>query len=222
MPLGCYHVRGARLVYAAPLLPTSTANAPCIYMCTRPGTLSREPSWLPHFSFGQPSPNHHPANASTVSPPPCPRVRSPESPDPATIPSTDLVGVTVTLITCCYKQREFIRVGYYVNNEHNDPAINAEIQVRAWLFCSVLFFLSLSSVCFVVLLSVPAWRELLICDVSCRFFWACWFRTLCLLCCVFGVVVVSAPESCVDGRQAVDVQGNSTSAWACVCVCMCV
>lgn len=54
---------------------------------------------------------------------------SAESPDPATIPSTDLVGVTVTLITCCYKQREFIRVGYYVNNEHNDPKINAEIQV---------------------------------------------------------------------------------------------
>ncbi|CBN75153.1 conserved unknown protein [Ectocarpus siliculosus] len=51
-----------------------------------------------------------------------------ESPDPATIPPTDLVGVTVTLITCCYKQREFIRVGYYVNNEHNDPAVNAEIQ----------------------------------------------------------------------------------------------
>lgn len=53
----------------------------------------------------------------------------PESPDPATIPTTDLVGVTVTLITCCYKQKEFIRVGYYVNNEHTDPAINAEIQV---------------------------------------------------------------------------------------------
>ncbi|CAM9685629.1 unnamed protein product, partial [Hapterophycus canaliculatus] len=51
-----------------------------------------------------------------------------EAPDPATIPPTDLVGVTVTLITCCYKQREFIRVGYYVNNEHNDPAVNAEIQ----------------------------------------------------------------------------------------------
>lgn len=51
-----------------------------------------------------------------------------ESPDPATIPPTDLVGVTVTLITCCYKNKEFIRVGYYVNNEHNDPAINAEIQ----------------------------------------------------------------------------------------------
>ncbi|CAM9342880.1 unnamed protein product [Laminaria digitata] len=57
-----------------------------------------------------------------------------ESPDPATIPSTDLVGVTVTLITCCYKEKEFIRVGYYVNNEHNDPAINAEIQVRFFLF----------------------------------------------------------------------------------------
>lgn len=52
-----------------------------------------------------------------------------ESPDPATIPPTDLVGVTVTLITCCYKDKEFIRVGYYVNNEHSDPAINAEIQV---------------------------------------------------------------------------------------------
>ncbi|CAM9848125.1 unnamed protein product [Pylaiella littoralis] len=51
-----------------------------------------------------------------------------DPPEPATIPSTDLVGVTVTLITCCYKQKEFIRVGYYVNNEHNDPAINAEIQ----------------------------------------------------------------------------------------------
>ena len=38
--------------------------------------------------------------------------------------------MTVTLITCCYKEKEFIRVGYYVNNEHNDPAINAEIQVR--------------------------------------------------------------------------------------------
>ncbi|CAN0533089.1 unnamed protein product, partial [Ectocarpus sp. 8 AP-2014] len=50
----------------------------------------------------------------------------PPPPDPATIPPTDLVGVTVTLITCCYKQREFIRVGYYVNNEHNDPAVNAE------------------------------------------------------------------------------------------------
>lgn len=61
---------------------------------------------------------------------------APESPDPATIPSTDLVGVTVTLITCCYKGKEFIRVGYYVNNEHNDPAVNAEIQVldrwQAW------------------------------------------------------------------------------------------
>lgn len=53
-----------------------------------------------------------------------------ESPDPATIPPTDLVGVTVTLITCCYKSKEFIRVGYYVNNEHMDPAINAEIQVN--------------------------------------------------------------------------------------------
>lgn len=38
-------------------------------------------------------------------------------PDPAKIPTADLLGVTVVLITCSYKSREFIRVGYYVNNE---------------------------------------------------------------------------------------------------------
>lgn len=51
--------------------------------------------------------------------------------------------MTVTLITCCYKEKEFIRVGYYVNNEHSDPAINAEIQVR--LFLSLSHALSLVS-----------------------------------------------------------------------------
>jgi len=29
----------------------------------------------------------------------------------------DLLGVTVVLVTCSYKEREFVRVGYYVNNE---------------------------------------------------------------------------------------------------------
>lgn len=39
------------------------------------------------------------------------------------IPSTDLLGVTVILLTCSYKDQEFIRVGYYVNNSYDDPAL---------------------------------------------------------------------------------------------------
>lgn len=39
-------------------------------------------------------------------------------PDPSQIPDEDLVGVTVILLTCSYKDREFVRVGYYVNNEY--------------------------------------------------------------------------------------------------------
>ena len=34
---------------------------------------------------------------------------------------TDLVGVTVILITCSYKEREFVRIGYYVNNDYDTP-----------------------------------------------------------------------------------------------------
>ena len=28
------------------------------------------------------------------------------------------MGVTVILVTCSYKEREFVRIGYYVNNEY--------------------------------------------------------------------------------------------------------
>lgn len=44
-------------------------------------------------------------------------------PDPAKIPSVDAVGVTVVLLTCSYRGKEFIRVGYYVNNEYDDPEL---------------------------------------------------------------------------------------------------
>lgn len=37
------------------------------------------------------------------------------------IPIADAVGVTVVLLTCSYRSREFIRVGYYVNNDYPDP-----------------------------------------------------------------------------------------------------
>ena len=44
-----------------------------------------------------------------------------DAPDPASIPNGDILGVTVVLVTCSYKEREFIRIGYYVNNEYAEP-----------------------------------------------------------------------------------------------------
>jgi hypothetical protein len=41
-----------------------------------------------------------------------------DSPDSSRIPQSDLIGVTVVLITCSYREREFVRIGYYVNNEY--------------------------------------------------------------------------------------------------------
>lgn len=32
------------------------------------------------------------------------------------LPQDDVLGVTVVLVTCSYREREFIRVGYYLNN----------------------------------------------------------------------------------------------------------
>ena len=43
-----------------------------------------------------------------------------DPPDPTRIPPQDLLGVTVVLLSCFYKDREFIRVGYYVNNEYDE------------------------------------------------------------------------------------------------------
>lgn len=44
-----------------------------------------------------------------------------DPPDPSKIPVADAIGVTVVLLTCCYKKQEFVRVGYFINNEYNDP-----------------------------------------------------------------------------------------------------
>eukprot|EP00798_Chlamydomonas_sp_ICE-L_P016503 gene16503-22731_t len=38
-------------------------------------------------------------------------------------PEEDIVGVTVVLLTCSYKGKEFIRIGYYVNNEYVDEEL---------------------------------------------------------------------------------------------------
>jgi len=47
-----------------------------------------------------------------------------DPPDPGRIPVDDLIGVTVVLLTCSYKDKEFIRIGYYVQNEWTNPAWN--------------------------------------------------------------------------------------------------
>lgn len=47
-----------------------------------------------------------------------------DPPDLTRIPVDDVIGVTVVLLTCSYKDREFIRIGYYVQNEWTNPAWN--------------------------------------------------------------------------------------------------
>lgn len=47
-----------------------------------------------------------------------------DSPKPSLIPPSDLIGVTIILLTCSYKDAEFVRVGYYVSNEYPTPELN--------------------------------------------------------------------------------------------------
>ncbi|XP_017072268.1 histone chaperone asf1 [Drosophila eugracilis] len=44
-----------------------------------------------------------------------------DPPDVSKIPEPDAVGVTIVLLTCSYRGQEFVRVGYYVNNDYADP-----------------------------------------------------------------------------------------------------
>lgn len=46
-----------------------------------------------------------------------------DPPNISRIPDTEILGVTVILLTCSYDEREFVRVGYYVNNEYSDEAL---------------------------------------------------------------------------------------------------
>ena len=43
------------------------------------------------------------------------------APDPRLIRNQDLIGLAVVLVTCSYMDHEFIRIGYYVNNEYAIP-----------------------------------------------------------------------------------------------------
>ncbi|CAG0884818.1 unnamed protein product [Cyprideis torosa] len=46
-----------------------------------------------------------------------------DPPDPNMLPPDDVLGVTVILLICQYKNQEFVRVGYYVNNEYGEPEL---------------------------------------------------------------------------------------------------
>jgi histone chaperone ASF1 len=49
-----------------------------------------------------------------------------DPPDPSKIREEDIIGVTVLLLTCSYLGQEFIRVGYYVNNDYDDEQLREE------------------------------------------------------------------------------------------------
>ncbi|XP_046669645.1 histone chaperone asf1 isoform X1 [Homalodisca vitripennis] len=46
-----------------------------------------------------------------------------DPPDVSKIPVADALGVTVVLLTCSYRGQEFVRVGYFINNEYTDPEL---------------------------------------------------------------------------------------------------
>lgn len=50
-------------------------------------------------------------------------------PNPSLLPSTsseEILGVTVLILTASYRDKEFVRVGYYVNTEYEDEARRLE------------------------------------------------------------------------------------------------
>ncbi|KAI1333448.1 ASF1 like histone chaperone-domain-containing protein [Xylariaceae sp. FL0016] len=49
-----------------------------------------------------------------------------DTPKTSRIPDADILGVTVILLTCSYDGREFVRVGYYVNNEYDTDELAAD------------------------------------------------------------------------------------------------
>lgn len=49
-----------------------------------------------------------------------------DPPDTKRIPDAEILGVTVILLTCAYDGREFVRVGYYVNNEYETEELSAD------------------------------------------------------------------------------------------------
>lgn len=53
-----------------------------------------------------------------------------DPPNLARLPSSEILGVTVILLTCSYDEREFVRVGYYVNNEYDSEELSADLPAK--------------------------------------------------------------------------------------------
>ena len=47
-------------------------------------------------------------------------------PDPTKLPSAEIVGVTVVLLRVYYLEQEFVRIGYYINNEYKTEEMRNE------------------------------------------------------------------------------------------------
>jgi histone chaperone ASF1 len=52
------------------------------------------------------------------------RVCQTDAPNTELIEGKDILGPTVILLTCSYMEQEFIRIGYYVNNEYDLQELN--------------------------------------------------------------------------------------------------
>ena len=48
------------------------------------------------------------------------------APDAAKIPAADLLGSTICFVSCAYRGREFVRVGYWLNNTYSEPLAEGE------------------------------------------------------------------------------------------------
>lgn len=46
-----------------------------------------------------------------------------DPPDTSRIPEQDALGVTIVLLTCSYRGQEFVRVGYFINNDYSDQEL---------------------------------------------------------------------------------------------------
>ena len=51
-----------------------------------------------------------------------------DAPDASKLPPANILGVTVVLVTCTYREQEFVRIGYYVNNEEAFSNAAASVQ----------------------------------------------------------------------------------------------
>jgi histone chaperone ASF1 len=46
-----------------------------------------------------------------------------DGPDIMKVPEDEVLGITALLLTCSYREQEFFRIGYYVNNSYTDPEL---------------------------------------------------------------------------------------------------